>query len=188
MALAMLFCLKYMCMCIELDVEYFTFPTSHHSWMNGRHDKPWTGTDWGVTWSDRYLHRRSWRLCFDVEVWFWGLHPLQVQDFHAACGVPTFSDCNAYVKGLLIMVGWPKKKLTRYKYQTLLSISPNQHFRACALTEVLCLQGASCFQGSTSSKFYPRTAGRAYFCHLLRGNLSTIQRKQAPTPNSYIFS
>ena len=101
---------------------------------------------------------------------------------------PHFSDCNAYVKGLLIMVGWPKKKLTRYKYQTLLSISPNQHFRACALTEVLCLQGASCFQGSTSSKFYPRTAGRAYFCHLLRGNLSTIQRKQAPTPNSYIFS
>ena len=118
----------------------------------------------------------------------WGLHPPQVQDFHAACVSPHFSDCNAYVKGLLIMFGWPKKKrLTRYKYQTLLSISPNQHFWAWAVTKMLLLQGAGCFQGSTSSKFYPRTAGRADFLSLVAWK-PINNTKEASANSQFLYS
>ena len=45
-------------------------------------------------------------------VMMWGLHPPQVQDFHAACVSPHFSDCNAYVKVRLSCLDdpwWPQK-------------------------------------------------------------------------------
>ena len=169
-----------MCMCIELDVEYFSFPTWHHSWMNARHDRFWS-LGKAINW---YRLRRdmirpiSPQAVAEIVFWcggmIWGCIRLKCR----ISMLPTMLRLQCICQGLLIMFGWPQKvnqrriqnspfnlslSLSRGIFEIWLKWSWNQHFWAWALTEVSCLQGAGCFQGSTSSKFYPGTAGRAYF-------------------------
>ena len=191
------------------EPEYFTIPTWHHSWMNGRHNMFWS-LGKAINW---YRLRRDMirpispqavaeSVCW-CGVMMWGLHPPQVQDFHAACVSPHFSDCNAYVKVRLSCLDdpwWPQKvnqrcrnSIDKYRqiqnspFNLSLSLSLslgifeirfmwswNQHW---ALPQVSCLQGASRFQGSTSCKFYPCTAGRSYFCHLVAWKRITKTRE-----------